>query len=349
MPMSKFWQINLCSGKMELYFVEIEDCYEISKEYRLHKNLNDLNELGRLLLSINNRPNNLTEDEKANVYDLYKGDMYFIAQTLRQAQKENRRFRFSVNGLRPIQLINLVLEANFMYETFTLRILDFIAIMLREFMKGITYFDRNGADQVHDRPIYHRTLSCGRQNALHELDCSGFYDAPQEFLRRSMKTRKCAIERQVYDKLFEKYFPSNEQDFGHRMMQMMASREDYFNKCFPNTTIGAKITFDQHGFPIGLTISQCNANKIIVERYKKDTNNYDPNVMNWNDISSLNVHEIATMFQANVSCWRLVRDRESLLKIYSKKIQSFNNPIDEWVVQEDSIMTNTFSEQQTRR
>jgi hypothetical protein len=315
---------------------------KLAKDYRIKKHTKIIDELGNQILGMLNYPYPLTQHDKEVFYDSYKDRLYYVAQTLRLMKADNKKFRLSANRMFPDQLISSVLEPVFSYETFSTRLLDFSHRMLIEFLKGITYFQRNAADQVADRPIYHRTLSCGRHNALNELDCTGFYDNPQEFLRRSMKIRKCTIERSIYDKLFAKYFPSQEQNFSHRTFLTMTERDEYFGKCFRGTTIEVEVDFDLHGIPIEIEISQCNPNRIIIERYTKQTNIYNANALNWNNIGQFNIDEVNNIYGNDVVCRRLVYDRESLIKLYSKKIQTFTNPVDEWVV-EDMNNLNTFS------
>jgi hypothetical protein len=50
---------------MDLYIIDIDDCFQTSKRYRLHKHISDLEDLGQVLISINNRPNNMSEADKA--------------------------------------------------------------------------------------------------------------------------------------------------------------------------------------------------------------------------------------------------------------------------------------------
>lgn len=317
---------------MNNFINSIVVCSDLATAYRKTKDKKIINELGEMVLNIQNITHTLTQNEKETIYDLYKEELYDIAQTLRLMHQDHRRFRLSINTMYPQQLIHSVLEPVFSYETFTIRLFDFIAIMLIEFLKGITYFQRNAANQVADRPIYHRTLSCGRTNALHELDCTGFHDNPQEFVRRSLKIRKCTIERNVYDRIFAKYFPSQEQNFSHRFFVTAMERDDYFSKCFPATTISIKMRFDPNGIPIELQVSQCNPNKITIERYTKQTNIYNANALNWNNIGQLNINEVNNIYGNDVVCRRLIYDRESNVTIYSKKIQTFANPVDEWVI-----------------
>ncbi len=334
---------------MQKYKIDIKAAYKLSKQYDESNDIKIIDALGQLLLSLNENPNTLTLQEKASIYDSNKNELYNIAQTLRKMHKENKKYRLTHNNMRSNELINFVMEKNIMYETFTKKLFDFIAILLREFMKGITYFQRNSADQTRDRPIYHRTLSCGNKNSLHELDCSGFYTNPDEFVQRSKKTRKCTIERQIYDILFSKYFPTNEQNYGHRFMKLKTTRE-YFNTCFPNTIIDVDIEFNHHGLPIDLTISQGNATKIIVENYKKTIKSYDPNLLNWNDIFNLYPDRINDLYKTDVNCRRLIYDKESCLKMYSKKQQSFYHPVDKWIIENQHEFTNknTYSQSQAK-
>ena len=327
---------------MLIYINDIKLCMSFAKGYRRTKDTKFINELGNQLLCMLDYTNTLTQNEKEVFYNNYKGRLYYIAQTLRLIKADNKKFRLAANRMFPDQLISSVLENVFSYETFTKRLLDFAHIMLIELLKGITYFQRNTANQVADRPIYHRTLSCGRHNALHELDCSGFYDNPQEFLRRSMKTRKCTIERNIYDKLFAKYFPSQEQNFSHRTFLTMTERDEYFGKCFRGTTIEVEVDFNLHGIPIEIEITRCNPNRIIIERYTKQTYSYNANVLNWNDIGQLNINEVNNVYANDVICRRMVYDRESFIKLYSKKMQTFTNPIDKWFADEMSDLK-TFS------
>lgn len=61
-----------------------------------------------------------------------------------------------------------------------------------------------------------------------------------------------------------------------------------------------------------------------------------------NNIGQLNINEVNNIYGNNVVYRRLVYDRESLIKLYSKKIQTFANPVDEWVT-DDMNDLNTFS------
>ena len=330
---------------MDIYIGTITTCHFFVIDYFRTKDLRNIDEIGNSMFDLFDRPHRMLDHEKSTFFDRYKNDLFDIAQVLRSVSKEHKKLRFSRNNIRPQFLIEKVMEELFSYITLMKKLTDFIAIVMREFMKGITYFDKDGADERIDHPIYHRDVSCGSRQKLHELDCSKFYDDPPEFFRRSLKNRKCTIERQVYDRLFIEYFPSKEQDFGHRMMREMSRREDFFNKCFPSTTIEIKVTFDNNGIPIGLTIGQCNSTRISWEIYAKTCRVYDERKVNWRKIASLDKNLVLHIYNDEVVGKRLVYDRTNSIKVYSEKKQTFYSPTDAWEREDIEQMksTNTFS------
>ena len=328
---------------MDSYKLAVTTCYELAKDYLRTKDLKNIDEIGNFMFELIDRPHRMHDHEKSTFFDSYKNMLFDIAQVLRSVSKEHKKYRFTRNSTRPVILIEKVMEELFLYMTLMNKLLDFIAVVMREFMKGITYFERDSADERNDRPIYHRDVSCGSRQKLHELDCSEFYDDPPEFFRRSLKNRKCTIERQVYDRLFTKYFPSEEQDFGHRMMREMSRRDGYFNKCFPSTTIEISVKFNKNGIPIDLSICQCNSVRISVEMYAKTCRVYDE--VNWNDIASLDTTSVQHIYNDEVGGKRLVYDRTNFVKVYTQKKQTFNSPTDAWEKEniEQMKSINTFS------
>lgn len=336
---------------MNFFEANIDVCYIAAKQYRNTKSLSIIDTLGTTIINMHTNPYQMNLVEKSTFFDQYKSQLYFIAQTLRLVHTEERRYRVSVNKMRPAFFIDNLMEQTFMYNTFMTRLLDFISVMMREFMKGITYFARDAADEHRDKPIYHRDVSCGSRQALHELDCTGFHHNPREFLRRSLKNRKCTIERQIYDQLFQRYFPSHEQNYGHRMMLSMSSREEFFNKCYPGTTIEVSVIFNSDSVPIKMSICQCSSVKILVEKYEKTCNMYNANLLNWNDISNLDITHVSNIYTNDVVGKRLVYELESSMKIYTQKQQSFTHPIDAWTSEDVESMTaaNTFSNNAAKR
>ncbi len=330
---------------MNLSKIVIFTCQGLAKDFSRTNNIANIEEIGNFLTDLQDKPQRLTYQEQALFFDRYKTRMFEIAQVLRLTSRQNKKFRLKRNSMRPIDLIDKIMEPLFSYKTFMNKLYDFIATVMREFMKGITYFDRNDADERIDRPIYHRKISCGSRQNLHELNCSKFYEDPQEFFRRSTKNRTCTIERQVYDCLFAKYFPTQEQDFGHRMMLKMSQREDYFNKCFPSTTIEISVDFDMNGMPVDMSISQCSNVRISLETYSKKCNSYDKTKLNWNDIMNLDTRNVLLLYKDVVIGKRLVYDRTSAIKIFTQKEQTFKKPVDIWEQEHIEQMTdkNVFS------
>lgn len=335
---------------MEFFERYVDICHSVVVNYKKYSDMAMIDKIGDILVYIYPSSVVLTQSQKNDFFNEYKEYLYAIAQTLRLVSQQNKKFRFSVNKMRPVDAITSFLEPIFSYNTLMKKLLNFIAVMTREFMKGITYFQRDGADESRDRPIYHRDVSCGSRQALHELDCSVFFDSPDEFLRRSTKNKNCTIERQVYDKIFSRYFPSREQDFGHRMMETMSKREEYFNKCYPGTTIDVLVIFNVHQVPKRLSITLCSPTRISAESYSKTCNSYDRRLFDWNDIANLDIDAVMRVYQDDVSCNRLVYDKENSLKVFTHKVQSFTNPVDKWESENIEHMqpTNSFSNNSVR-
>lgn len=128
---------------MDYYGVAIFTCYGPSLEYNKTHDKKIIDELDRTLNDIGNHSILLTNAEKIDFFNLYKANLYYVAQTLRMMNKD--------------YLID-ILEKKFLYETYTAHLLDFIAITMKEFLKGITYFQGNSIDcknlQTIDASVY---------------------------------------------------------------------------------------------------------------------------------------------------------------------------------------------------
>lgn len=340
---------------MEWYIVQLRAASQFLKDYESTNestnNVENVHELGNTLTSILHRYNNinLCNTQKYTIFNQEKKRLYLVAQGLRKIQREHPNFRVRINNQRPNYLIHNVLEHVFMYQTLTQRLLEFINTVFTEFIKGITYFQQNTGVE---RPVYHRDISCGTRNphdnrnriALDELTCEGHYDNLVEFDRRSTKSRNCAIERIIYDRLFSKYFSTGEQDYGHRLHGLRIEREEYFNKCFPSTVLDIDVSFNEDDIPIALTINQSNASRIAIERYVKSCKRYNANILRTSRVQTLNPRAAENLYKVSVEGYRMVYNRTDQVKIYNTKRQTFRTPVLGWKTANVSHLTenNTF-------
>lgn len=183
---------------MDFYTDRIIIMNNLVNIYNIKKTVDIVHQICVILKEIENEyisKSNLDNTKKNSIYNLYKFELYNIAKTLRK----NSKLKIARSNIKVFTYIDTVLEPVFNYVSNTQKILEYIENIFSEFMKGITYFNTNTGIS---RPIYHRDNSCGSRNQLSDLDCTNFYDNPNEFSRRSLKVKKCYIERLVYDKIF---------------------------------------------------------------------------------------------------------------------------------------------------
>lgn len=195
----------------------------------------------------------------------------------------------------------------FLYNEYLNTISDKVNVVCREFMKGITYF--KGRDISIDRPIYHRTTSCGiakKNNAQYvkdNLNCTNVADNTDEFERRRLNVRNCLIERMVYDQIYQRFHLVN-QNIGH-LVQILDVDRVNFQSCFPGSVLQMHQIEFLNKLPVSLTIEISNSNKTIVEHYKKELNSNNE-------------------YMPDVVCTRSIVDKETHVKIQESKIQSFD-------------------------
>lgn len=313
---------------MNIYIAEIQKLIFLRREYTKQTSENDkenlMHDICQTLMNVYSKTinNPLTLDEKMNLYNINKLHLYQIAQILRKYPRKNTQFLH--NNVRVPNLVELVMEPSFMYVTFTKQLLDYIATVFKEFMKGITFYQTNTGV---DRPIYHRDQSCGDRGSLHELDCTYIYDDPDEYRKRSQKVRNCYIERLVYDEIFKAYFPSQEQNFQHRAMGLNTGRGiDKFASCFPSTVLEVEIEWSADRlFPVQLVIYTTSPGKSKMEIYARSMNAYDPLEHNVNIIQNLKINVIPSLYQPIVDCSRWILDQETKTYVHNNKVQSYDS------------------------
>jgi hypothetical protein len=262
--------------------------------------------------------NPILPDEANIYYNTYKRELCDVAQIL----NKNRTLTLG-NGNRITTLIDEVLDVAFNYTANTQKILDHISNVHKELLKGITHFDTNTDVQ---RPVYHRAQSCGSRspNALRELNCSNTYHDTDESSRRARKVRNCLLERLVYNELFRKYHPTEQQNFGHENMILNIERShNKFMSCFPSTTMHVRLFWTNDNlFPKGMMVTTSSPTKTKVEMYRKSMQNYDPLQYNVEMIELLN-DNVSNIYAQDVECLRLIYDRETYMYIENEKTQSF--------------------------
>lgn len=153
-----------------------------------------------------------------------------------------------------------------------------ISAVLKEFIKGITYFSDQHGDEV---PIYHRLYSCGA------TDDDAYYrewhkcrDTMNDTQRAEVEQRitTCYIERLIYDNIYvhlHNFFPpqptaENKQNPGH-LDRLEVTRKDY-KTCFPSVEIKIDVEYT-HEYPYILRITKLvNDTPRYTEIYKKEIN-----------------------------------------------------------------------------
>lgn len=149
------------------------------------------------------------------------------------------------------------------------------------FIQGVTLFREDGDDVLEKQlgiPAYHRSASCGPDNASHaykhdNMSCRDVQDL-DELRRRRRNIWNCRIERLIYDGMYTRFF--NEQNNGHKL-QLAHVERDLFETCFAvlhMSLIRVKISSWDENVPIKLEISyntQINPHKymIITETYTR--------------------------------------------------------------------------------
>jgi hypothetical protein len=141
--------------------------------------------------------------------------------------------------------------------------------MFNEFTKGITYFS---VDENVGNPIYHRDNSCGDKNKnTQEKFEENISNSALSSLRKKHITRKCYIERMIYDNIYTHVF--HFQDLGHLLeLRKMERLHDTYYK---DESLFIHVTYDDNFvFPEKLRIVIGKKDgKTVIEEYAKKKNN----------------------------------------------------------------------------
>jgi len=160
--------------------------------------------------------------------------------------------------------------------------------LFNEFTKGITYFS---IDNNVGNPIYHRDNSCGDKTLnIHEKFEDKITNSALNSQRKKHITRKCFIERMIYDNIYTQVF--HFQDLGHLLeLKKMERLNDRYYK---NESVTINIKYDDDFiYPerLRIVIDKKNGN-IVVEDYVKKINQKKVYCRKWEN--NINYDKIQT-------------------------------------------------------